>query len=403
MNNMDRGNKERIRITAIAYAVFAALLPLNQVYKLSGGITINRVTGTIVLIVCAISVISRSHGTLFIEKELKPILLFIIWGIVTVLWSIDGTTFPLNFLLSFFMVLFAMLIRFNERELEFIKIALCISTVLIAVYMSFVAERTTLRAVLMSETGESDPNSLALQFSAAFIIVLDYLLKNKHRILCYAGLIILGLAILLTGSRTGMFTGLVATLYLIIVESRKTMRRGRLVRLIVIIVVFYVGINYFIAHDFVNIGIFNRLKVSTIAETGANGRFDIWRIYIKAIFDDPLRMLFGYGLGTYESIAYRFSSTHVSPHNDYLGYAATLGIVGLIIVIEIFRRQIVKAWNSNSHLSVALVMITAIGCLSLGYFSNDKSALNNFILAWQLSNCACLYGQQTVKNKYSNE
>jgi O-antigen ligase len=373
---------EKVRFEALVYAVFAALLPLNQAVKLPGGTTINQVTGTVVLIVFALNYIMRNRGRLSISRELLPVYLFMGWNFLCSMWAIDGFSIPINLMASYLMLLMCLKREFNSKELSFIKWLIITVYVAFSLYIVFVASQNNVRAVLSSKTGEADPNSLAVTLSFAIILSLDMVFSEKKRLFPMACMLSVSIAVLFTGSRTGIIAVLVAAFYLTMKKTKYS--RKKIISIFVIVFAMYITLQILIDQNIFNLRVLNRLTLSDITETGGNGRTEIWKIYLEAIFANPIRMLIGYGTGSYTAITYRFAFRQISPHNDYIGYAATLGLVGLFIFIALLVTFIKKGRKNNSSISVALIILLMVGCITIRYFE-DKAALNMLILAWQLS------------------
>ena len=381
--------KERVRLSAFIYMVFAALLPLNQAFKLSDGLTINKITGLLIMVVCGLTVLYRSKGKLKIPQEVLPVILFAIWIFFTSAWSVGDLGLPINLLGSFLMLLSCLFIQFNQKEIFFIKAMLIVVYAAFSVYIVFIASENALRATFSSETGESDPNALALVLAAGLLVAVDFFFENKYKLLSLACIAFIGIAVLMTGSRTGI----IAVFCYMIVNAKKKSKKT--IRVFIVIAVLVFTILFLIDKGMINTETLDRLTLTSVKDSGGNGRWEIWKIYLKAFFDNPARMLFGYGTGTAHEITYMFSGRKVSSHNDYLLYATTLGLVGLTLFLTIIIRFIRKGIQSESAISVALLSILVVGCMGINYFEK-KDAFNLLIMAWQF---ACIKNVTRLKTK----
>lgn len=373
---------EKVRFDALLYAIFAALLPLNQAVKLPGGTTINQVTGVIVLIVFGLNYIVRNRGRLTISREFMPVYLSMGWNFLCSMWSISGFSLPINLMASYLMLLMCFKRGFNSKELNVIKWLIITVYAAFSLYIVLVASQNSLRAVLFSKTGEADPNSLALTLSVAIILSLDTVLTDKKRLYPMICMLAVSMAVLFTGSRTGIIAALIAAFYLTMQKTKHS--RKHIITIFFIILALYVTLQILIDRNIFRLGILDRLTLSDITETGGNGRVEIWKIYLRAIFANPIRTLIGYGTGSYTDITYMYSYRRISPHNDYIGYAATLGVIGLCIFIALFVAFIKKGKKNDSGISVALIILLMVGCITIRYFE-DKAAFNMLILAWQFA------------------
>lgn len=373
---------EKVRFEALLYAVFAALLPLNQAIKLPGGRTINQVSGIVLLVIYGLSYLMRNKAKIVVNRDLIPLYFFIVWNFLASMWSIAGFSLPINLMGSFLMLLLCLEKKFNSRELKFIERLILLVYTALSLFIIFSASQNSLRAVLSSSTGEADPNSIALALSVAFILALNRVLSGKSSIFIIVSMIAVALAMLCTGSRTGLVAVLAASFYLTMKKTKHS--RKKIVGIFVIVLAMYATLQILIAQNIFNLRVLDRLTLSDVAETGGNGRIDIWKIYLEAIFDNPIRMLIGYGTGSFTSIAYMFAYRQVTPHNDYIGYAATLGLIGFAFFVALLVNFIKKGRETNSSMSIALIIILMIGCLTICYFEK-KDASNMLILSWQFA------------------
>lgn len=112
----------------------------------------------------------------------------------------------------------------------------------------------------------------------------------------------------------------------------------------------------------------------------STGRFELWRTYSEYIFNNPITLLLGEGLGaTYFQAA--------APHNTYLEIIYLLGLVGgsllltAIVSIAGCRRYVHRrSWMHYSLCGLLMVMAMALNLL----------VMNDFIfytmLAWMSMN-----------------
>ena len=170
-------------------------------------------------------------------------------------------------------------------------------------------------------------NQLATMFTLSATISLLFMDQRwipkalGYGIIAYSLLIIL-----LTRSRSGMFTFLFAAMvyYWILIFRRKKVLQG-IVALLALIIVVLVVINAFP-------GLLDGLLDRFVDQDDmTNGRADLFDLYISAWSADIWCLLFGYGIGSYSNVVDIFNV----PHNSIADILISWGLVGFCLVITI--------------------------------------------------------------------
>jgi hypothetical protein len=192
--------------------------------------------------------------------------------------------------------------------------------------------------------------------------------QKDRRLLYITAIALMGIALILSGSRGGLISLLAAVFFLVILTT-KTKSYGQLGLKIgmaaLLIVTIIVG----------SILIGGESSLTRFAETAASqdfstSRFHIWGITLKIIFN---YLPFGAGLGAF-GVAYTPYDTLnglervEQAHNDYLEVIACAGIFGLIIggffLFKLFRIGLEHAKTSNKFRRGVCVGALA-GCFAI--------------------------------------
>lgn len=206
----------------------------------------------------------------------------------------------------------------------------------------------------------SDPNYLSLVIILAFvsllILVRMKLLKKRYLILC-AFLIYFGLQTI--SKSFYLMLAIVCVLYFVLlVRRRQYIVSSLFVVFISILAVFLANndsvlVNYF----------FTRLFYSSDI---TSGRVDIWKDYLHYFASNPIKLIFGFGIGA--------SDFHMVAHNTYIDFLYYYGITNTcVFILEIFlalRNRKIKLKLQNLIPFICLVIMSfALSCLQMYDFA----------------------------------
>lgn len=192
--------------------------------------------------------------------------------------------------------------------------------------------------------------------------------QDRNFIITFTLLILVALAILLTGARSGILTLILS--FLIFFMLSYYLKKTRMIRkkLKVIFIV--------IAVSAVFIGIQNTTEKFMKTSFESSGRFLRWPDSLKMFSDFPV---FGTGFGTYKYSFYSYDTTKgdkwsTHAHNEYIETLSDGGITGAIIFLSllgILMISIYKMWVSRKHPEIKVLglgIITGIFAASLHSF-----------------------------------
>ncbi len=175
---------------------------------------------------------------------------------------------------------------------------------------------------------------------------------KDRRLLYVTAIALMGVALLLSGSRGGFISLLAAVFFLVILTSKtKNYNQFMLkIGLAVLLIATIVGGSILIGGE----SSLTRFADATTSQDYSTSRVHIWSVTLKVIVN---YLPFGAGLGAF-GVAYTpYDSLNglervEQAHNDYLEVLANAGIVGLIIgaffIYQLFRTGLENAKTSNT-------------------------------------------------------
>lgn len=244
---------------------------------------------------------------------------------------------------------------FNAKEIIYIKYCMIIPAAILFFYLAPNMDVSYTRATLQTAAGTADHYSLAANLVFPLLMSIDELRKRNNKALkivngvcCF--LIISG--ILMIASRGAIAAAVISIIVYFSLEWKEAGKHIKIATLlrgvVVAAAVIFLG-HYLIQH--IDLPALTRLQFSAISSDKGTGRLDIWRGFIDAATDNIFRMLFGYGYGTEADISYQFINQKVDAHNVYLEHLATVGLIGLTILLKMIWIPLKRAIKAKDYLS----------------------------------------------------
>lgn len=196
---------------------------------------------------------------------------------------------------------------------------------------------------------------------------LSALEQNKKVTAYFIIAMLLGIAIILTGSRSGIMTMVFS--FMIFAQLSFYLKRSREVRKKLKLFFFV------IAAAAILLGVQNTVSKFLSTKVENAGRFIRWPATVDMVSDFPL---FGSGFGTYRYAFFLYDkaetgewSTHA--HSDYLELMAEGGIIGSLLFLSLIGALIfsfIKMWMSRRHPGIRMIGIGIItGLFAAGLHS----------------------------------
>lgn len=300
---------------------------------------------------------NRFRKTISNCDTLKSIYTFIIYALLSMLWSVSlNLEYGVQLLLRDFMrvttiAIMASNINHDEfrKKLSITIIASSITYLILSILtMSYGYDFTGGDGRLMY-SGYKDANPIARDLGLLIIIYFwlfknkDIINNNKNLIL----LILLGVAFLAVFSKTTTAAFIAAIYFSYFNRNFKVKNLIKLViiTLIILIIIIYTRGDYLTQYA-TNVQGGNAL--STLS-----GRTDIWNIAIKYMGD---QFIFGHGINSFSNYSSRIlNNAPAQVHNEIIHIIFSYGLVGLILVFRIYFKYYNEASKSNNQ-SIKIIL-----------------------------------------------
>lgn len=231
-------------------------------------------------------------------------------------------------------------------------------------------------------------------------------IEKDKKLLFITAIGLMGIALLLSGSRGGLIA-LLAEVFLLVIITTKSQSKGNLV-VKAILAILLIGVIIFGA---VLIG--GESSLTRIAETATSGNITTDRTHIWAVTLDVIKanLPFGAGLGAF-GIAYTpFDNSSglgrvEQAHNDYLEVLANAGIVGLIIGISflfLFFRTALKNIKIENLYKRGVAVGAFAGCFAILVHSLFDFVLHTTAISLMFLTLLSLLVVSRRKNKDDDE
>lgn len=326
-------------------------------------------------------------------KTFWPPLAVLLLGLIFSIYISPNREIALGQAKAFFfdpILVFILTITFlKKRDLIYLFGGLIGAATIVSAYSIFekIADHVTSDGRVIGLFGYS-PNYVALFLAPIIVLASCYLLAiigyNKRKLsLSISGWLIVAInlyALYLSGSRGGALAVAAGLFFFAIIYYWKEIRKRLWLKMSIVIFILIVvsSAAWFFRPDF------NTLN-SRVASSN-NIRWQIWTASIKLAKAHPY---FGVGLGNFQNSFSAFTKKMqnypeyitpeaVSPHNIFLMFYLTTGILGLIAffwLLYLFYEQGVKNFNLVEA-KIILALITTLilhGLIDGAYFKNDLS------------------------------
>lgn len=348
--------------------LYAVLLPFDNLLGFADFGTLTKYLGILIIITLWANRIIIVRGHL-----LKPPFVTWSWALFLLLAGISGlwTLSPADTFSSLYTLAGLFLIYLSIGVYPFTRNdyslltklvvvgGVCAAVYTILTYLRGITLPQSVRASLIwGVERRADPNHLVTSLILPLLFLLGWLTQpyGRHKIWVLISVVVIAVAILLTGSRGGALGAAVAVL-LFFWRIRHHIRRHRAIILFlsVVTLIFFVLTFIPIQHQ-----LFERFRLEEILESGGANRFLIWQVGFKAFLHRPL---VGYGYSNFPYAYDLFKSAvpgaylpHRVAHNIYLQTFVELGVFGglLLLLIAWLHWRIVNRMTRRSNDGIAL-------------------------------------------------
>lgn len=348
--------------------LFFFLTPIESISIIQGGnFSLPKLS---VLLLIIVYLFRTSRGKLFSNVFLGIMGVYSAWALVTSIFSInaEGAVARWFSFLVPLLVLIYILNRLvtdekNIRNIMLSFVAGCCIPICIMIYFTMQGVTGELNRMTAFEQDQNEL-SVMLSIAASFVFIL---LKQNYpkivNILLVVFLCVCLVAILLTGSRTGLIIFLAVSMFGLVSFGKK----GILWAVLSIIFITPL-ILPFIPESNIERLLETQEQVS---EGDFTGRGYVWERGLTAFHSqNPIRMLLGVGYDQFQFLYNQNYGTFTAPHNTYLSVYVELGIIGFLIFLYIlfyvFRKTITLCRSNRTLVYLGLFLPIIIAMVTLG-------------------------------------
>lgn len=320
-----------------------------------------------------------------------PVLLLLIWGLLSTILSIDVKYSFKEYrgdVLIGFILLYSSINNIEKNMAERIIDALIIGATVISIYgvLEYIDVTGHIKSPGRADSVTPDYN----YFSTYLILVLPIVFYRLHisdikmKIVYALALLFMLIALVLTFTRAAWVAAFFELLFFGILINRKL-----LIILSFVVIIGFIALSFKLKIPLINIESL-KANISHPSFTYTD-RIDLWRFGIIHLKDRPI-LGFGYGRANFAKAYpdfFKRSRLLFHTHNVFLNIGLELGIPGLIALIWLFWAILKSLWkdwkdrlNEMRLLSFA-IFISVIGFLIRGQFDHllvDEMALMLWLL-----------------------
>lgn len=357
------------KLYVVLLAVYFATIPIENVLETGHG-SIHKFLG-IGILALAVLLIDFRH---FKVGGLKYILVFVGICGLSLFWTFKdtGNDYLRTVLFLTFFTAVVLQVNLTRSEFEFLRFSICTVSAILSAMMIFSKKY---QVVSLVDSGrytfgingtEVDNNNFCLALAFSILFAVDYLAKKREGFkLYYIGLAALSLAAMLfTGSRGG-FLGLIAGLagYMWIYGE------GRIKPSTIFFCSVGVVCAYFLAIQILPETLLARFTIASVVKSGGTGRTTIWLNALDVFWNgNPLRMIVGYGFGSFPRFLKFFCGRYKAAHNDFVQILIELGIGGCVYYVFCLCNALKRMKNERKPLNFSIVALLIIGGISMELF-----------------------------------
>lgn len=258
---------------------------------------------------------------------------WLLFKIISLLWSKDFTTFHVHIVSQVGNVVFLFIllgVDIDEKTMISIKWTYWIASAVMGflslffttAFKIYEANRQTLTILGVT----TDPNDLAAFLMVGICISLDNLFFKKELRILSSGILLINIfASFKTGSRAGLVTVIALALFCIIYAQKEARPSAKIRNIVIFIIGIYAV--YYIVVNYLPISITQRL-FDFQSYAGGSRRDIIWSHAWDLYTRDLLYIFFGIGWGTVSGV-----------HNTFLAMLCNVGLfITLLFLTPIFKR-----------------------------------------------------------------
>lgn len=313
----------------------------------------------------------------------KYVILWVLLMGVSLFWTFNSPyallyTRMYTFIAIYFVVL--SLYRVDKKNVEIFLFSALYGATFAALLLIFsgatLVGSTSERVTLSIFGAQMDPNASSVLMAFGVIIAFYFLMYRKKTKLLLIPLIICSLAVILTGSRSGLFGTMFSAFVLFAnyLMKNKSSVLKKMSQVIAIITIVTVIVNIIV--KVVPVSVIQRL-VDFESYSGGSNRDIIWGSLFPYFKQKPFM---GYGIGSSVELTRIIFSKYTGAHNTYLQVLLDLGIIGLFTFLMIPGSIVIRSIKYKNIFAISLILLVIIPALFLDSI-NQRYFWNSLILS----------------------
>lgn len=367
-------NESTIALSFIVVSVIVDPLIPFALYLLTKIVVIEYISlheNIVLLFISLISIILFFNKTQGGDNKNK--LLYLVWVLLFVLSTFFGigTQSISAFVYSGIMLhFFTLSMESKIEESKYIVVSLFISGLLLGLYTfylmatgnaSFVGQ---MRVVYGEGEAGGEVKALAVPVAITIFLLFYALLFKIQRPLLKVILLPFLLILLYVLINTYARGALIGTVCSVLFLVHKSVANSKNFFRIILIILLVIGIYFFVG----NLNINEDLMLNNI-ETGS-GRTDIYSAFFKLLFEDPVRIFFGFGPGDIKRVSVGTMAEGYYAHSVFLDYFFTLGIFAFLLILTMLLKTAKVLWLSKNVFYMGLLILVFLVFLTHGSSGN---------------------------------
>jgi len=366
LNNFKVLNINFLSISEMLLFIYISSLIL--IAKLPVGNIISKLLGIIFISHYIIFQVIWNNKKIYINREIKLILIWIIFCFISGFVANDHDLFidkmlTILQLTAFFIIGYSLLFK-NKIKIEYIFITLLVSVIIILILGIFQQEKSSFITSNRISSTTGNPNTLAIYGSFAFIFSIYLFSISKKKIIrliliCSQFIILLG--VLKTESRKGIILIPISLLlYFLLINFSKIIRSKKkiksvtilILKLIILISLLLIAFQYFknseYFHRFEKMSNYLKMRgksfrtnIIKVSDYSSYERQKFIKYGLEMWLDNPL---FGTGLDNFRINIQKYWSVSERKysHNNYIELLSTVGIFWFMAYYSIYLSLFLK-------------------------------------------------------------
>lgn len=309
---------------------------------------------------------TNTNGKIFFSLQTIWYLLFIMLGVVSVLWSynIDYTLGPIQRMVQIlFITFFLQLYVENEKDFERLLDLLLIACAIMTVYILIKTPIESWGEGFLGQVTGYNTNAVGA-FASICTIISAYkglILKKRAYLLLT---VVLTVLCILTSSRKALFFAVFGIVLLVLFDTKKSNYAMKIMMILgLVVAVFFLVFNVPVLYNAIgdrleSMEAFFREDVSADSSLALREYFR--KMGVRFYIENPVK---GIGLNNYASYLSQYSERTSYSHNNFTEIASGLGTIGLLVYYWFYAYLLFKLFKQVLNGQRLAILFFPMFCL----------------------------------------